>query len=110
MAAGVSAAASTAVCGLWCHRHAGGGALPSVLRVMSHCGRDPSVVGCCGGTDQTCSCECMTCRCPNCSALHVKCQCVKRYFCTHCKLTPDEAKGGACESLSGPEHDWDWTF
>jgi hypothetical protein len=52
----------------------------------------------------------MTCRCPNCSALHVKCQCVKRYFCTHCKLTPDEAKGGACESLSGPEHDWDWTF
>jgi hypothetical protein len=81
-----------------------------VTAQSSHCGRDPSVVGCCGGTDETCSCECMTCRCPNCSALHAKCQCVKRYFCTHCKLTPDEAKGGACESLSGPDHDWDWTF
>ena len=31
----------------------------------SHCGRDPSVIGCCGGTDDTCSCECNTCMDPN---------------------------------------------
>lgn len=29
--------------------------------VLAHCGRDPSVVGACGGTDATCSCECNTC-------------------------------------------------
>lgn len=31
----------------------------------SHCGRDPSAVGACGGTDDTCSCECFTCADPN---------------------------------------------
>ncbi len=30
----------------------------------SHCGRDPAPVGCCGGTDATCSCECNTCMDP----------------------------------------------
>jgi hypothetical protein len=30
----------------------------------THCGRDPSFVGCCGGTDDTCSCECNTCEPP----------------------------------------------
>lgn len=30
-----------------------------------HCKRDPSVVGCCGGTDETCSCECNTCEPPD---------------------------------------------
>ncbi len=29
-----------------------------------HCGRDPSVVGACGGTDATCSCECAICEDP----------------------------------------------
>ena len=32
--------------------------------VRSHCGRDPSVVGACGGTDETCSCECSSCQDP----------------------------------------------
>jgi hypothetical protein len=73
---------------------------------MSHCGRDPSTVGCCGGTDETCSCECTTCQCPNCSLLHSQCKCVKYYFCIHCKLTPDDP---ACALTSCP-HDWDWTF
>lgn len=30
----------------------------------SHCGRDPAPIGCCGGTDETCSCECNTCQDP----------------------------------------------
>lgn len=31
----------------------------------AHCGRDPAAVGCCGGTDATCSCECNICQDPN---------------------------------------------
>lgn len=30
----------------------------------AHCGRDPAAIGCCGGTDDTCSCECTTCEDP----------------------------------------------
>lgn len=30
----------------------------------AHCGRDPSAIGVCGGTDDTCSCECNTCMPP----------------------------------------------
>jgi hypothetical protein len=33
-------------------------------RTRSHCGRDPSVIGACGGTDETCSCECSACQDP----------------------------------------------
>lgn len=33
--------------------------------MSAHCGRDPSVIGACGGTDATCSCECNTCEDPN---------------------------------------------
>ena len=28
--------------------------------------------------------------------------------CKHCGLSTDEAAGGACASLSGPEHTWIW--
>ena len=37
---------------------------PEFVYVRSHCGRDPSVVGACGGTDETCSCECSSCQDP----------------------------------------------
>ena len=40
---------------------------------MSHCGRDPSVIGYCGGTDETCSCECNTCLCPVCGLRECVC-------------------------------------
>jgi hypothetical protein len=40
------------------------GPTPNKPRVRSHCGRDPSVIGACGGTDETCSCECNTCQDP----------------------------------------------
>ncbi len=36
----------------------------STPRLRSHCGRDPAAVGCCGGTDDSCSCECSTCEDP----------------------------------------------
>jgi hypothetical protein len=77
---------------------------------MNHCKRDPSVIDSCTGTDEKCSCECYTCQCPNCSKRYSDCKCVRHYFCTHCKRTPEEASGGACDALAGPDHDWDWTF
>jgi hypothetical protein len=76
----------------------------------SHCHRDPSTVGCCGGTDETCDCECNACRCPNCGKLHAACACVRHYTCVHCKLTPEDAAGGACAALAGPDHEWGWSF
>lgn len=27
-------------------------------------------------------------------------------ICVHCRMTPDDAAGGACDSLSGPRHRW----
>lgn len=36
----------------------------TIPRKRSHCGRDPSVIGACGGTDETCSCECSSCQDP----------------------------------------------
>lgn len=77
---------------------------------MSHCGRDPSVTGACGGTNESCSCECTTCACPNCSKRYEDCVCVKHYYCRNCKLTPEEAAGGACDSMGSSEHNWDWSF
>lgn len=46
-------------------------------RIMAHCKRDHSLTGTCGGDDQSCSCECTTCRCPNCSKLYPECKCVR---------------------------------
>jgi len=43
---------------------------------VSHCNRDPSIIGCCGGTDETCSCECNACCCPVCGERPSKCECV----------------------------------
>lgn len=47
--------------GIWWPRHPYVPQMRIALPKRSHCGRDPSVVGACGGTDDTCSCECSTC-------------------------------------------------
>jgi hypothetical protein len=76
---------------------------------MSHCGRDPSVIGCCGGTNETCDCECNTCACPNCSRRHEACECKRYRYCDKCKMNAEDAQGGACE-VGAPDHEWTWVF